>query len=82
MAGSCLLVIYWVQAWPQKWPHGGHGAKVCAESDLGESCHISLLLRAECLKAHINVGKCAEYVTRSCLPVERWVALQQRWVLF
>lgn len=59
MAGSCALMIHWVQAWPQKWPHGGHGSVVCAEADLGGSCHVSLPVRAECLEAGINVGKCA-----------------------
>lgn len=73
MADSCLLVIYWVQAWPQKWPHDGHRPE--AEAVLGGSCYVSLPLRAECLEAHRDVGK---WAARSCLPVERWVAPHQR----
>lgn len=75
---SCLMLISWVQAWPQKWPRGGHGPEARAEAVLGGSCPGCLPLRAECLEAHINVGKCAECVASSCLPVERRAAAHQR----
>lgn len=42
MAGPCLLLISWVQAWPQKWPRGDHGPEAQAEAVLGGSCHVSL----------------------------------------